>query len=411
MNSPKLQRVLSTTAVAATRKSSLGLKTLSQRQTTFCYTVNPSTVNLQAKQPTNKKLADSFKCCTHAMFPTSALDHAPVKLQRGAQNVHPLATRSSLLPQDPMVAEKEAANQPEQFVTFGQVEFCETPVKTKTSRRTSLGAFIQKIKQNDILSSHGSSKQKLDVCSTPSQSSVQLAASGKDQSDCNTTTTTKLLKNSSKKHHQVLKTQRSNSMSMNRNRNIFTTGKNSVKNNCDRLNSNKQCSVNEDDSTTEQNNYNNNNCNNTCSPSEQVIAEMKKGFLNVLRSQSALPLFHQFLVKEFSEENLEFWMNVEQFRGMEDPVDRMEKAEEIYETFVSNCAHKQVNMDARLHSDIKSKMAIATTSNNTSCSSTLFNNAQDATFKLMERDSYKRFLESLHSQNQISSQNQSNGKR
>ncbi|XP_075245092.1 uncharacterized protein LOC142339176 isoform X1 [Convolutriloba macropyga] len=377
MSSPKIQRVLSTTAVVASqnrRHSVVGFKNVTHRQTSFCYTVNPIP---ETKQP--KSFADSLKCCTIAMFP--AASEPPTKYNRVSSIS---GRRSSLHPHDLAGTAAGKSDSPEHLVSFGQVDFCQTtPVKVKSARRTSLGNFIQKIKQNDILNSHSSSRQKLDVSSTtstPSHSNPHLSSKDYNhhhQHNNPESTVTKLISSKSGTKKHPLKTQRSNSMTT-RSRSIFGTGsKHSAKNSCERLNEN----VDEGAELFTINNI----------PTELLVSEMRKGFINVLKSQSALPLFHQFLMKEFSEENLEFWMDVEQYRQIDNDQARQQKALQIYNTFVSECAHKQVNMDARLHSDIKCKLA-------RDCSSSLFNDAQAATFKLMERDSYKRFLENLNEQ-------------
>ena len=70
----------------------------------------------------------------------------------------------------------------------------------------------------------------------------------------------------------------------------------------------------------------------------------------------SLAKFNQFLMSEYSEENLEFWMSVEQYKCLDSPLERQQKAKQIYETFVSECSMKQVNMEARLHSHIKNNL-------------------------------------------------------
>ncbi|EFX72625.1 hypothetical protein DAPPUDRAFT_215844 [Daphnia pulex] len=98
-------------------------------------------------------------------------------------------------------------------------------------------------------------------------------------------------------------------------------------------------------------------------------------------------LYRAFLLREFSNENLDFWLAVEEYKNSK-PQKMAAKAQQIYNDFVAVKATKQVNLDAEtriltlanIQSDIADQFA--------------FDRAQRRTQHMMERDSYLRFLQS-----------------
>ncbi|MBZ3883849.1 Nucleolysin TIAR [Sciurus carolinensis] len=93
----------------------------------------------------------------------------------------------------------------------------------------------------------------------------------------------------------------------------------------------------------------------------------------------------EFLKKEFSEENVLFWLACEDFKKMQDKKQMQEKAKEIYMTFLSNKASSQVNVEgqSRLNEKILEEPHPL-----------MFQKLQDQIFNLMKYDSYSRFLKS-----------------
>jgi len=54
-------------------------------------------------------------------------------------------------------------------------------------------------------------------------------------------------------------------------------------------------------------------------------------------------LFREFLQSEFSEENLDFWLDVENFKQMKDSKKQtLQKAQQIYDTYIKELAPKEV---------------------------------------------------------------------
>ncbi|XP_025055978.1 regulator of G-protein signaling 10 isoform X2 [Alligator sinensis] len=93
----------------------------------------------------------------------------------------------------------------------------------------------------------------------------------------------------------------------------------------------------------------------------------------------------EFLKKEFSEENVLFWLACEEFKKTQDKKQMQEKAKEIYMTFLSSKASSQVNVEgqSRLNETILETPHPL-----------MFQKLQDQIFNLMKYDSYSRFLKS-----------------
>uniref|UniRef100_A0A7M4EU27 Regulator of G protein signaling 10 n=1 Tax=Crocodylus porosus TaxID=8502 RepID=A0A7M4EU27_CROPO len=106
---------------------------------------------------------------------------------------------------------------------------------------------------------------------------------------------------------------------------------------------------------------------------------------NLLEDPEGVKRFREFLKKEFSEENVLFWLACEEFKKTQDKKQMQEKAKEIYMTFLSSKASSQVNVEgqSRLNETILETPHPL-----------MFQKLQDQIFNLMKYDSYSRFLKS-----------------
>ncbi|XP_044518533.1 regulator of G-protein signaling 10 [Gracilinanus agilis] len=106
---------------------------------------------------------------------------------------------------------------------------------------------------------------------------------------------------------------------------------------------------------------------------------------NLLEDPEGIKRFREFLKKEFSEENVLFWLACEDFKKIQDKKQMQEKAKEIYMTFLSSKASSQVNVEgqSRLNEKILEEPHPL-----------MFQKLQDQIFNLMKYDSYSRFLKS-----------------
>lgn len=106
---------------------------------------------------------------------------------------------------------------------------------------------------------------------------------------------------------------------------------------------------------------------------------------NLLEDPEGIKRFREFLKKEFSEENVLFWLACEEFKKIQDKKQMQKKANEIYMTFLSSKASFQVNVEgqSRLDESILEQPHPL-----------MFQKLQDQIFNLMKYDSYSRFLKS-----------------
>ncbi|XP_046653215.1 regulator of G-protein signaling 8-like [Daphnia pulicaria] len=122
-------------------------------------------------------------------------------------------------------------------------------------------------------------------------------------------------------------------------------------------------------------------------PQPEEAQKWAESFTKLMASKYGSSLYRAFLLREFSNENLDFWMAVEEYKNSK-PQKMAAKAQQIYNDFVAVKATKQVNLDAEtriltlanIQSDIADQFA--------------FDRAQRRTQHMMERDSYLRFLQS-----------------
>nr|XP_006008640.1 PREDICTED: regulator of G-protein signaling 4-like isoform X2 [Latimeria chalumnae] len=121
---------------------------------------------------------------------------------------------------------------------------------------------------------------------------------------------------------------------------------------------------------------------NKASPEEKRLQELEK----LLTNKHGLLVFRAFLCKEFSEENIDFWMACEDFKNMKENSKLTFKAKKIYEEYVAIKAPKEINLDSQTRE--------AVTSNVTNPTLSCFETAQKRIFNLMEKDSFPRFLKS-----------------
>ncbi|EDO34351.1 predicted protein [Nematostella vectensis] len=95
--------------------------------------------------------------------------------------------------------------------------------------------------------------------------------------------------------------------------------------------------------------------------------------------------FTRFLEKEFSAENLAFWLACERLKAT--PIKQVpEKAQEIYTEYLSEHSTSPINVDCKTHEEVEMNLEKP--------GRYMFDAAQDHIFQLMKSDSYSRFLRS-----------------
>ncbi len=108
----------------------------------------------------------------------------------------------------------------------------------------------------------------------------------------------------------------------------------------------------------------------------------------VLADPELVLLFREHLKGSYSSENLAFIVEVENFKDLWNQgavSDHIKKrANEIFNKYFSSTSTYELNIPGPLLEDLKDKMKIPNT--------TLFNKVQQSIFKLVENDSYPRFV-------------------
>ncbi|KAJ8270283.1 hypothetical protein GJAV_G00112510 [Gymnothorax javanicus] len=114
-------------------------------------------------------------------------------------------------------------------------------------------------------------------------------------------------------------------------------------------------------------------------PPEECM-EWKESFDRLNGEQTA------FLVSEYSEENLDFYLACEDYRHSTSTAKLFIKAKKIYEEFIGSDAPREVNIDHETRAITKRNLEQPSPS--------CFDRAQSKIYTLMEKDCYPRFLQS-----------------
>ncbi|XP_075901616.1 regulator of G-protein signaling 4-like [Nelusetta ayraudi] len=120
-------------------------------------------------------------------------------------------------------------------------------------------------------------------------------------------------------------------------------------------------------------------------PTATEVEKWKESFNHVMSSETGRTVFTSFLKSEFSQENIDFWMACEDYKKTS-PAKLAARARKIYQQYVEADAPNEVNLDAATRDETRQSVDNA-------CPS-CFDRAQKVIYTLMEKDSYRRFLNS-----------------
>ncbi|XP_072555903.1 regulator of G-protein signaling 5-like [Paramormyrops kingsleyae] len=112
----------------------------------------------------------------------------------------------------------------------------------------------------------------------------------------------------------------------------------------------------------------------------------KGSFDRLLENKDGLLTFRAFLVSEYSEENIDFYLACEDYKSTKSPDKLKTKAKDIYEEFIQRDASREVNIDQKTRDFTKNNLE--------ECKRMCFDIAQLEVYTLMEKDCYPRFLRS-----------------
>ncbi|TWW72803.1 Regulator of G-protein signaling 18 [Takifugu flavidus] len=118
--------------------------------------------------------------------------------------------------------------------------------------------------------------------------------------------------------------------------------------------------------------------------SPELALRWSDSFEELLSHSDGVEVFSQFLRKEFSEENIEFWLACEEFKTIDSRTKMLSKAKYIYTVFCETDSPKEINIDYNTRMAIQRSMAKPTKG--------CFEAAQQQVYNLMKKDSYPRFL-------------------
>ncbi|CAL8269398.1 unnamed protein product [Arctogadus glacialis] len=117
------------------------------------------------------------------------------------------------------------------------------------------------------------------------------------------------------------------------------------------------------------------------------LEKWKKSFTDLMNSEDGRQVFTNFLRSEFSEENIEFLNACKEFKQLS-PAKMAAKAKLIFVKYVETDSPKQVNLDAATREGTRQNLETG------SPSASSFDEAQRLIHILLEKDSYRRFLQS-----------------
>jgi hypothetical protein len=119
------------------------------------------------------------------------------------------------------------------------------------------------------------------------------------------------------------------------------------------------------------------------------VASWAVGFEKLLNDEMGLHVFTEFLKKEFSQENIQFWVECEKLKALTDPDEIHKKANAIWSTYLHDTddGSCRINIDSRTRHECQQGLL-------SKPNAYIFEKAQSQIFQLMKLDSYTRFLKS-----------------
>ncbi|CAM4783663.1 unnamed protein product [Rotaria magnacalcarata] len=119
------------------------------------------------------------------------------------------------------------------------------------------------------------------------------------------------------------------------------------------------------------------------------VASWAVGFEKLLNDDIGLHVFTEFLKKEFSQENIQFWIACEKLKKLSDPEEIHHEANVIWSTYLHDTDDGScpINIDSRTRQECQQSLLNKPNAH-------MFEKAQSQIFQLMKYDSYSRFLKS-----------------
>jgi hypothetical protein len=122
------------------------------------------------------------------------------------------------------------------------------------------------------------------------------------------------------------------------------------------------------------------------SDSEEFSEARPPPFMMILGAPAPCRIFKEFLGSVHCQENIMFWLDVEDYKRSPASAYFVKQASKIFNKYVRAGAKQEVNIPSDARAEVEAGLATAPPS--------LFNRAQLIIFKLMQNDLYPRFLKS-----------------
>lgn len=126
-------------------------------------------------------------------------------------------------------------------------------------------------------------------------------------------------------------------------------------------------------------------------PSVNDIRYWKSSLHSLLNDEVGLDYFKRFLQSEFSDENLQFVLDVKNLERCSTHAEYNLKANAIYQEYIQEGSTREINIVASIKKKLK---ALFSTGNLASSDYDCFEAAAEHILCLMEKDSYMRFCKS-----------------
>ncbi|KAF8570321.1 hypothetical protein P879_01400 [Paragonimus westermani] len=121
-------------------------------------------------------------------------------------------------------------------------------------------------------------------------------------------------------------------------------------------------------------------------PTPEEVEQWSQSFAYILHDKCGILVFREFLRKEFSDENIEFWLTCEDFRNSVCAKKLQSRAQKIFNEFIAVQSKREVNLDSNTRLQLEKELDSVTKHT--------FDQSQRRIQALMEKDSYCRFLRS-----------------
>ncbi|XP_078264175.1 regulator of G-protein signaling 4-like [Rhinoraja longicauda] len=118
----------------------------------------------------------------------------------------------------------------------------------------------------------------------------------------------------------------------------------------------------------------------------EEVKKWNESLQKLITHKHGLVVFAEFLRSEYSEENIRFWLECEEFKSFKPSAKLAMKAKKVFDEYIAVDAPKEVNLESQIREKTKKSIPDPTSS--------CFDEAQSKIYTLMEKDSYPRFLKS-----------------